>query len=171
LIAKYPEIDIRLVVDDLIPLIPPPSDPTPENWQRLYARYAEFLIDLKNISFETTGLKLNLDKAGLLLPAGAPLPTTATRALFDKSFQWSTNGTRIAGAPIGDPEFITQFVQEKMREADAKLEQVKILGKQAPRAAHRLLTAGATKLHTFLCNVVPPEFLLEELRQYDQARC
>ena len=55
----YPEYSIRILTDDIIPLMPPPLTNTYEDWQATYLRYANFLKDLKELSFSLAGLSLN----------------------------------------------------------------------------------------------------------------
>ncbi len=80
--AKHTDFEFRAVTDDIVPLAPPPPSNSFEDWQALYVRYAQCLIDIKELSFSLAGLKLNQEKCGLLLPAGALLPTPEVRALF-----------------------------------------------------------------------------------------
>ena len=108
--TKFPEFEIKLVVDDIVPIIPPPASKRFEDWQLTYVRYASFLTE------ELAGLKLNLDKAGLLLPKDAPAPTKEVKALFDKDFRFYTEGVRIAGAPIGTDAFIKKYVANQLLE-------------------------------------------------------
>jgi hypothetical protein len=170
---KYPEIQLRIYVDDLVPLVPPPTILNDENWNVLYRRYASFLQDLQAISLRETGLKLNIDKAGLLLPPIAPKPSSEILTLFDRGFVFSHEGFKIGGAPIGSDNFIKDFVQEKMLDAKEKLDQIATLGKKSPKNAHRLLISSASKLFGFLASVTPPQFTDEALKIYDGqvSRC
>ena len=170
---KYPEFHLRVYVDDLVPLVPPPTVPSAENWNALYRRYAYFLQDLQSISLQEAGLRLNLEKAGLLLPPTAAQPTAEVLALFGRGFAFSYDGFKIGGAPIGSGEFIQNFVSEKMAEGKEKLDQIAALGKKAPKAAHRLLISSASKLFGFLASVTPPQFTDAALKNYDGqvSRC
>ena len=89
------------LTDDIIPLIPPPLSGSYIDWQITYSRYAVFLSVLKRLSFEYADLSLNLEKSGLLLPRGAPLPSDEVRSKFPPSFDFQLAGVRIAGSPIG----------------------------------------------------------------------
>jgi hypothetical protein len=163
----YPEYEFRVVIDDIIPIVPPPTISSYSSWQACYTRYASFLRDLKTFSLELAGLSLNADKAGLLLPPGAPMPSTEVRALFDPDFQFRTDGFRVAGAPIGTNAYMSLFVHCKVVEANAKVAAIKKLGATDARAAHRLLIACATKLLNFLAATVPPSISLPLLLDFD----
>ena len=166
--SKYKEYEFRAIVDDIIPLIPPPLSQTFDDWQQVYARYAQFLVDLKQVALEEAGLCLNIEKCGLLLPECAPMPTDAVKALFPDRFDFQTEGFRI-GAPIGTTLFMQKYVSMKVAEAIGKVNQVKLLGKESARAAHRLLISCATKLLTFLASTVPPNVCGPSLLNYDTA--
>jgi len=163
----YPEFALRLLTDDLIPLVPPPVSGSEADWQRTYARYAEFLADLKHLSFALAGLSLNLDKAGMLLPVGAPLPSQEVRDKFPPLFDFQQDGFRIAGSPIGTDAFMSSFVADHVKQAQNKLSTIKVLGLKSPRAAHRLLSSCASKLLCFLSATVPPHIMLPALRAFD----
>ena len=98
--THYPEFEFRVLTDDIIPICPPPSDPTPAAWQALYVRYASLLTELQSLAAQIN-LKLNPGKGALLLPAQAPLPNTATLTLFPPSFTFTHSGIVVAGSPIG----------------------------------------------------------------------
>ena len=98
--TKYPEFEIRVLTDDIIPLVPPPSDDT--GWQELYIRYGCFLRDLRDLALTRGGLSLNVEKCGLLLPECAPEPSPEVRATFPALFD---DGFRIDGSPIGNAAF------------------------------------------------------------------
>lgn len=137
----FPEFSLRALTDDIIPLIPPPLSGSYQDWQATYARYAQFLKDLKHLSFDLVELKLNIDKSGMLIPLGAPDPSAEVRAMFPPAFDFQREGCRIAGSPIGTDSFMRTFVNEKIREAHKKIDSIKVLGLRCPRAAHRLLAA------------------------------
>ena len=164
---KYPEFALRILVDDLIPMVPPPEGNAPQSWQNLYRRYASFLTELKELAGALTGLSLNPEKGALLLPPTAPDPTPEVKALFDPNFTFERDGLRIAGAPVGTPAFIKNFLALKVAEATAKVQAVKVLGLKDIRVAHRLLVACASKLMLFLAAVVPPCFSVPFLHVFD----
>ena len=137
------------------------------DWQITYSRYAVFLSVLKRLSFEYADLSLNLEKSGLLLPRGAPLPSDEVRSKFPPSFDFQIVGVRIAGSPIGTDAYMHAFVDEKLKEAHSKVGSIKILGLKSPRAAHRLLTCCASKLMSYLSSTVPPHIMLPALRTFD----
>jgi hypothetical protein len=163
----YPDYQFRVITDDIVPIVPPPESNTAESWQATYQRYALFLHDLQTVSLELAGLHLNADKGALLLPAGAPPPSHESLALFEAAFQFKCDGFRIAGAPVGSAAFMNLFMAEKVYEAVGKLKQIQELGKQSPRAAHRLLTACGTKLLVFLAATVPPDVAFQHLQAFD----
>ena len=76
---RYPEFEIRVLTDDIIPLVPPPTDPA--DWQAVYLRYGCFLRDLRDLALKHGGLSLNMDKCGLLLPPSAPAPSQGNVSL------------------------------------------------------------------------------------------
>ena len=119
------------------------------------------------MSFEYADLSLNLEKSGLLLPRGAPLPSDEVRSKFPPSFDFQLAGVRIAGSPIGTDAYMHAFVDEKLKEAHSKVDSIKILGLKSPRAAHRLLTCCASKLMSYLSSTVPPHIMLPSLRTFD----
>ena len=123
----YPELAILSFVDDVIVLIPPPSEDTPAAWEVLFQRHAACLADLKRLAFEQAGLTLNLNKCGLLLPPKCPLPTPITRSLFPSGFDFQTDGFRVAGSPIGTSEFMAAFCEERLADAVEKLSAIKSL--------------------------------------------
>ena len=163
---RYPDFEFRVLTDDVIPLVPPPSSNSPDCWQLLFIRYSNFLRDIKELSFGL-GLKLNLSKGALLLPVDAPLPTPEVRALFPVEFEFRQDGMRIAGSPVGTDAFIQSFISAKITEATGKLAAIKLLGKKSPRAAHRLITVCASKLLSFLASTVPPSLSLPLLSEFD----
>ena len=114
------------------------------------------------------GLTLNLEKGALLLPAGAPDPTPDVRALFPPQFEFCHDGIRIAGSPIGTDTFMHSFVNDKVAEANIKLNAIAQVGKKLPRESHRLLTSCATKLLSFIAATVPPHITLPELTRFDK---
>ena len=87
-----------------------------DDWQFTYTRYAEFLCELKRLSFEYAGLSLNLEKSALLLPLGA-LPCDEVRSKFPVAFDFQQAGVRIAGSPVGTDAYMRTFVDEKIKEA------------------------------------------------------
>ena len=151
-----------------MPLVPPPVSDSVADWQATYIRYASCLKHLEELSWSVAGLKLNLDKGGLLLPIGAPLPTPEVRALFPQQFEFRQDGMRIAGSPVGTDSFMNNFVNGKVVEAVAKLNTIKLVGKKSPRVAHRLITACVTKLMGFLAATVPPHIACPALTHFDQ---
>ncbi len=165
--SKYEEYQFRAVVDDIIPLVPPPISRTFDEWQRTYIRYAQFLVDLKQFAQEEAGLCLNVEKGGILLPEDAPEPTDAVKAIFPEGFEFQRD--RIGGAPIGTMLFVQKYVSTRVAEAIGKINQKVLLGKASARAAHRLLTSCATKLLTFLASTVPPNLCAPSLLHYDNA--
>ena len=84
----FPDFSLRVLTDDVNALVPPPASGSYADWQSTYSRYADFLVALKRLSFEFAGLCLNLEKAGLLLPVGAPLPCDEVSAKFPPSFDF-----------------------------------------------------------------------------------
>lgn len=164
--SKYPEFEIRVLTDDIIPLVPPPADPAA--WQQLYLRYGCFLRDLCDLALQRAGLSLNMDKCGLLLPESAPAPSPEVRAAFPALFDFQTDGFRVAGSPIGKASFIAKFVESKIFESIRKLDAIKEVGYKSPRAAHRLMTTCVIKLTGFLSATVPPSFMLPMLRIFDE---
>ena len=167
LCALYPEFELRVLTDDVIPLVPPPASGSYADWQATYSRYADFLIDLERLSLEITGLTLNLEKGSLLLPVGAPLPSAEVRVKFPPLFDFQQEGFRVAGSPIGTDAFMHAFVEDKIQEAQNKIAAIKILGLKSPRAAHRLLVCCASKLMSFLSATVPPHVMLPALHRFD----
>ena len=163
---RYPEFELRVLTDDVVPLVPPPASNSPDCWQHLFVRYAHFLRDTQELSADI-GLKLNLSKGALLLPVDAPLPTPEVRALFPVEFAFHQDGMRIAGSPVGTDAFVQSFVSAKISEATGKLAAIGLLGKKSPRAAHRLITACASKLLSFLASTVPPNLSLPLLSEFD----
>jgi hypothetical protein len=165
--SKYQEFEFRVVVDDIIPIVPPPLVNDYDGWQATFRRYATFLIDLKEMASELAGLGLNVDKGGLLIPAGAPQPSDEVRALFDAGFEFQVDGFRIGGAPIGTLRFMQTYVSTRVTEAISKVRRIVALGKSSARAAHRLLISCATKLLTFMAATVPPDVCAPYLLQFD----
>jgi hypothetical protein len=148
--SLFPDFALRVLTDDVNALVPPPASGSYADWQLTYSRYADFLLALERLSFEHAGLSLNLDKAGLLLPPGAPLPSDEVRARFPPLFDFQQQGFRVAGSPIGTDTFMQAFVDEKVKDAQSKVVSIKVLGRKSPRAAHRLLTCCASKLMSYL---------------------
>ena len=165
--SLFPEFHIRALTDDIIPLIPPPLSDSYVDWQLTYTLYADFLRELKRLSFEYADLSLNLEKSALLLPFGAPLPSDEVRAKFPPSFDFQQEGVRIAGSPVGTDAYMRMFVDDKIKEAHMKVGSIKVLGLRSPRAAHRLLTCCASKLMSHLSSTVPPHIMLPALRTFD----
>ena len=163
--TKYPEFEIRVLTDDIIPLVPPPSNPG--GWQELYLRYGCFLRDLRDLAAKHGGLHLNMDKCGLLLPPSAPEPNSEVRAIFPALFDFRSDGFRIAGSPIGTEAFVSKFIEGKLFEGLYKLNAIKQIGNRSPRAAHRLISTCATKLFSFLAATVPPTVMLPVLKTFD----
>ena len=163
----FPEFSLRVLTDDVNALVPPPASGSYADWQSTYSRYADFLIALKQLSFEFAGLSLNLEKAGLLLPIGAPLPCDEVRAKFPPAFDFQREGFRVAGSPIGTDAFMQSFVDDKVKDAQSKIVSIKVLGLKSPRAAHRLLTCCASKLMSYLCATVPPHVMMPALHKFD----
>src|SRR5690606_35637062 len=112
-------------------------------------------------------LKLNEDKGGLLLPPGAPDPSPETRACFPPGFVFRRDGFRIAGAPIGTNNFMSEFVANRVTEAIDKVKAIQAVSKQSARAAHRLLTTCASKLLNFIATTVPPLISIPHLTAFD----
>ena len=112
-------------------------------------------------------MSLNLEKAGLLLPVGAPLPCDEVRAKFPALFDFQREGFRVAGSPIGTDAFMQAFVDDKVKDAQSKIVSIKVLGLKSPRAAHRLLTCCASKLMSYLCATVPPHLMMPALHKFD----
>ena len=48
---KYPEFEMRVLTDDLIPIVPPPQENSDHAWSLVFARYADFLQDLARLSW------------------------------------------------------------------------------------------------------------------------
>jgi hypothetical protein len=165
--SLFPEFALRVLTDDVNALVPPPASGSYADWQLTYSRYADFLVALERLSFEHAGLSLNLDKAGLLLPPGAPLPSDEVRARFPPLFDFQQQGFRVAGSPIGTDTFMQAFVDEKVKDAQSKVVSIKVLGRKSPRAAHRLLTCCASKLMSYLSATVPPHIVLPSLHKFD----
>ena len=157
----------RFFFDDVIPVVPPPLSDSFDDWQATYVRYACFLKDLTHYAFTLLGLKLNLDKGALLVPAGAPMPSDVTRDRYPQGFVFETEGFRVAGSPIGNDRFMTEFVCSKVNEARTKVACIKLVGAKSPRAAHRLLICCASKLMSFLSSTVPPHIMMPALREFD----
>jgi hypothetical protein len=166
--ARYPEFDFRVLTDDVVPLVPPPASDSFDDWQALYLRYANCLKDLEELSELHAGLRLNPQKGALLLPTGAPLPALEVRAKFPVGFEFRQDGMRIAGSPVGTDAFMHEFLNDKVTETRAKLAAIKLVGRKSPRAAHRLLTACASKLMCFLAATVPPNVSLCAFAMFDQ---
>jgi hypothetical protein len=164
---RYPDFHLRILTDDIVPLCPPPLSDTYEAWQACYRRYAEFLSDLKSLAAKLTGLTLNAAKSGLLLPAGAPDPSDEVKLLFPPSFTFTRDGMRIAGSPVGTDAYMSDFVKRKVYEACDKVNTIKGLAKRSPRAAHRLLSACASKLLSFVGSTTPPHITLPLLSHFD----
>jgi hypothetical protein len=163
--TKYPEFELRAITDDIIPLVPPPSDPS--GWQALYRRYGSFLQDLRSLALRHGGLHLNMDKCGILLPPGAPQPDAETRKSFPTLFDFRFDGFRVAGSPIGTDAFVTSFVETKLLDSLRKLHAIKTVGYQCPRAAHRLLSTCVSKLLGFIAATVPPGLAMPALATFD----
>ena len=119
--AKYPEFELRVLTDDIIP---PPADA--DGWQALYMHYGCFLRDLRVLAAEYGGLSLNMDKCGLLLPLDAPQPSLEVRATFPPLFDFRSDGFRIAGSPIGTDTLFRSFLNQSFWNA---LESWKLLNK------------------------------------------
>ena len=107
------------------------------------------------------GLKFNVEKAGLLLPVGAPLPSPEVRSKFPIGFDFQCEGFRVAGRPIGTDRFMHEFVDKKVRDAQLRIVAVKKVGLKSPRAAHRLLSCCVARLLSFLSTTVPPHIMFE----------
>lgn len=122
-------------------------------------------MDLTSLSKTILGLDLNHEKGALLLPPDAPAPSSTVLTFFNPRFSFKRDGVVIAGAPVGTPAFISSFVTSKVDEAIVKVRCILGVGKQSPRAAHRLLSA--TKLLCYLAATVPPEFTLDPLQSFD----
>jgi hypothetical protein len=163
----FPEFSLRVLTDDVNVFVPPPVSGSYADCQSTYSRYADFLVALKHLSFDFAGLSLNLDKAGLLLPVDAPLPSDEVRAKFPPLFDFQQEGFRVAGSPIGTDAFIQAFVNDKVKEAQSKIVSIKVLGLKSPRAAHRLLTCCASKLLSYLSATVPPNLMMPALLKFD----
>jgi len=165
--ARYPEFSFLVLTDDINILIRPPQTNADDEWQRLYRRYGELLIDLETLSLEC-GLVLNARKCGLLLPQGAPLPADEVRGVFPAGFSFQTDGFRVAGSPIGTEDFMRRFAERKLAEAVVKLQAIKSLGSKNARATHRLLVTSGTKLMNFLAATVPPKVMFPVLELFDE---
>ena len=92
--SMYPEFEMRALKDDIISLVPPLASNSFDDWQKTYLQYADFLNDLHSLSLSICGLTLNCEKAGLLLPPGAPQPTAFVRSKFPPSFDFQIRSFR-----------------------------------------------------------------------------
>ena len=164
----FPEFVFRVLTDDVVPLQPPPVTDSVDAWQAQYVRYAACLRTLSDLSMSIAGLTLNVEKGALLLPLGAPLPTPEVCALFPPQFKFCQDGMRIAGSPVGTDVFMREFVTAKIAQGRDKLAAIKLVAKQSPRAAHRLLSSCVTKLFGFLAATVPPHISIPEITLFDQ---
>ena len=45
--ALFPEFILRVLTDDVIPIVPPPASGSFADWQITYSRYADFLVALE----------------------------------------------------------------------------------------------------------------------------
>jgi hypothetical protein len=164
----YPDFEFLVLTDDINVLIRPPASGSAADWQHLYARYASLLQDLRSLSLDSAGLRLNAHKCGLMLPAGAPLPSAEMRSLFPVGFDFQVDGFRIAGSPVGTTAFMDTFVEMKLAEAVGKLQAIKSLGSKNARATHRLLVTAGHKYLSFLASTVPPTVMLPVLQRFDK---
>ena len=94
LTAAYPDFKLRIFVDDIFPLVPPPPTGTNEDWQQLYRDMRSSCWISRQI-----GLSLNIGKCGLLLPGPPPPPLLLTRPAA--SFQFHLRGHCRRGRPGG----------------------------------------------------------------------
>ena len=96
-------------------LVPPPASGSYADWQSTFSRYADFLVALERLSFDLAGLSLNLEKAGLLLPPGAPLPSDEVRAKFPPMFDFQQEGFRVAGSPMPSSKPLLMIKLKKLK--------------------------------------------------------
>jgi len=125
--ARYPDFLFLAVTDDVNILVPPPATDTPQGWQDVFIKYAQCLIELRDLS-KRIGLTLNMTKCGLLLPPAAPPPTAEVRAMFPADFTFQNQGFRIAGSPVGTDAFMREFVDTKLMQCLSKLQAISSLG-------------------------------------------
>ena len=142
-----------------------------ENWQNLYKQVADFRNSLQDNLKQDVDLSLQLSKAGILLPSEAPDPNEEVKQLFPSNY-FRRDGLIIGGAPIGTDGFITSFIDNRLEEAQAKLDTIVRLPNLAMpssvQTAIQLLISSGTKLLSWVTRVVPPKFTLKMAEEFDR---
>ena len=156
-----PDITVRAVTDDanLAILIPSDRVKAVAVLDRLRTALAELEKDAK----QNLNLELNRDKCALLLPPGHPFLQSDLDIFQDVNLP--THGMRVAGAPIGDDSYCSEFVKQKVTAAVAKCCALKGLD---PQVAMLLLRRCCAPLLNFLAQVVPPSLTAPHFAHFDQ---
>jgi len=110
-----------------------PESRDEEGWRHTLERCSN-MLDFLGRELAKIGLAFNREKGAVLVPKDA----AASMADFQQ-LNPTTRGFIVAGSPIGEDEFVEQFVRSKFADMLSKVPRIVELGALHPRAAHRLL--------------------------------
>jgi hypothetical protein len=152
-------IVVRSLTDDVNLAVQLPSDPVEADatLRRLHSALGKLAAHAK-IALD---LDLNLAKCALLLPPGH---VAAPDCFTD--IEVSSRGMKVAGAPIGDDDFCTEFVGQKV---DTALDKMRALRGIHPQAGMLLLRMCCLPQLNYLAQVVPPSLTAQHFARFDEG--
>ena len=166
LLKAYPEVSLKAIVDDTLPIFPPPEDPeNQDQWEARYDLIAQFWLDYDKLA-NPIGLFRNLDKGACLLPSNAPQPRSNIRLeAFDLKPTWE--GLERGGVPIGTEAFVHATVQKRLKTVDLKIEAVTRLSQVDVQMAIKLLCSIINQGFNYLIRGVPPSLMEQHAKTFD----
>ena len=167
-------------MDDLTQFLKPSID-SPDAWQDLYVRLADFLNRYTELAWDMCSLRQNLSKSAIVLPLNAPQPSSEVLDLFPRGFKFHhvdnssqqgvlfpnrSDGMVICGAPVGSDFYIQDFVRWKTNAAICKVRAITQLGNSdiitTPKhVAFKLLASSGSRLLSYIGAAVPPQFTVK----------
>ena len=160
------EVTMRALTDDLHRVWEPPPTNSLADWETTFDRIASFKAEYDKCA-GPIGLARHPTKAAIVLPTGAPLPSSLRRSngisLIIKP------GVLIAGRPVGSPEFLACGLNKILDKATSRIQDVLTLAPKEPLLAAKVLAVCANKMLDYHAGIIPLADFDPVIEAFDSA--
>ena len=162
------EITPLAIIDDYSAILDcPDASDSIDVWSQWYIKLAYYITRFDAVA-NPVNIFRNASKDKLLLPNGAPRPPNPSHTYgIDLSKIITFDGIRVAGAPIGNDDFMASFADKKVDAATAKTQAIASLCPDEPQVALAMIVNGANKGLDYLIRNTPTVPILPALIRFD----
>ncbi len=155
LVKEFPEYKMYALTDDLPALIPCPEINAPQwEWERHFDLCAEFYAAY-DVKANPIGIFRHKDKCKVLIPQGAPMPLSNTRA-NGITLNIVQDGFIVGGGAVGSDDYYLADEVKSLTRLVGTVNAMVAISPEEPQLSVQMIGRCANLAHAFKVRVTPP---------------